>query len=59
MKQALIVVNKIKKLETIINNTSSNYLKADYRKQINSLKKDLKDYCFFKHFNYNDLLKKA
>ena len=59
MKQALIVVNKIKELEAIINNTTSIYLKADYRKQINRLKKDLKEYCFYKHFNYNDLLKKA
>lgn len=59
MKQALIVVKKIKDLEKVINNTNSIYLKQDYRKQINRLKKDLKDYCFFKNYNYNDLLKKA
>lgn len=59
MKQALIVVNKIKDLEKVINNTNSIYLKQDYRKQINRLKKDLKDYCFYKNYNYNDLLKKA
>lgn len=59
MKQALIVVNKIKDLEIAINKTTSIYLKQDYRKQINRLKKDLKDYCFYKNYNYNDLLKKA
>ena len=59
MKQALIVVNKIKDLETAINKTTSIYLKQDYRKAINRLKKDLKDYCYFKNYNYSDLLKKA
>ena len=59
MKQAMIVVNKIKNLELAITKTTSNHLKQDYRKNINRLKKDLKDYCFYKNYNYCDLLKKA
>lgn len=58
MKQALIVINEIKRLYAAINKSKSKYLKNDYYKNIKRLKADLKEYCGYKNFNYNELVKK-
>lgn len=58
MKQALIVINEIKRLYTACIKSTSPYLKTDYEKKIKSLKTDLKEYCSYKHFNYKGLCNK-
>ncbi len=57
MKQAKDIKREIKELEAAIKKTDSPYLKRDYRKKINSLKEDLKDYCYFKNISYAEVMK--
>lgn len=58
MTQALVVIKEINRLYTACIKTKSQYLKKDYEKQIKVLKKDLKEYCYYKHFNYKELCQK-
>ena len=55
MQQALVVVNEIKRLYTACIKSKSPYLKRDYEKKIRSLKRDLKEYCFYRKFNYKKI----
>lgn len=55
MKQAMVVINEIKRLYAACIKSESNYLKTDYSKQIKKLKKDLKEYCGYKNLNYDKL----
>ena len=57
MKQAMIVVNEIKRLEKAMEKSKSAYLKNDYAKNIKELKSDLKEYCGYRNLNYYVLLK--
>ena len=57
IKQAKDIKREIKELEAAIKKTDSPYLKRDYRKKINSLKNDLKDYCYFKKLDYKEVMK--
>lgn len=55
MKQALIVIDEIKRLQMSCIKSKSIYLKKDYSKKIKSLKRDLKEYCFYKKYNYKNI----
>lgn len=55
LKQAMIVIKQIKGLYDSCIKSKSPYLKNDYEKKIKSLKKELKEYCGYKHFNYKQL----
>jgi hypothetical protein len=57
MKQAMIVVNEIKRLEKAMEKSKSMYLKNDYAKNIKELKSDLKEYCGYKKLNYYELVR--
>lgn len=57
MKQAIKVINEIKRLCIACNKTNSRYLITDYTKQIKALKKDLREYCGYKGYSYNALCK--
>lgn len=57
MKQALIVIDEIKRYYSSCLNSNSSYLKRDYEKKIKSLKRDLKEYCFYKNYNYKKICK--
>lgn len=56
MKQALVVVKEIKRMEKAIHKTESYRLRNDYRKGIERLKSELKEYCRYKNLNYRKLL---
>lgn len=56
MRQALIVVQEIKRLEKAIHKTESYRLRNDYRKGIERLKLELKEYCRYKGLNGRKLL---
>lgn len=55
MKQAIAVIKEIRRLYHGCAVTQSPYLKNDYTKKIKSLKRDLKEYCGYKNFNYKQL----
>lgn len=55
MKQAMAVIKEIRRLYHGCAVTQSPYLKNDYTKKIKSLKRELKEYCGYKHFNYKEL----
>lgn len=57
MKQALIVIEELKRLYAACIKSESKYLKTDYGKQIKKLKKDLKEYCGYKKIDYEKLCK--
>ena len=57
MKQAIIVVNEIKRLEKAMEKSKSEYLKKDYAKNIKELKSELKEYCGYKKLNYYELVR--
>lgn len=56
MKQALIVVDEIKQLQAAINKSKSTKLKTDYNKAIKRKKTELKEYCFYKGLNYQNII---
>lgn len=51
----MVVINEIKRLYDGCIVTKSPYLKNDYEKKIKALKRDLKEYCSYKKFNYKEL----
>ena len=55
MKQALIVIHEIQGYYSAIGKTGSPYLKKDYLKKIGNLKRDLKEYCSYKNYNFKKL----
>lgn len=55
MEQAIVVINEIKRLYTACYESKSQYLRNDYEKKIRSLKKDLKEYCYYKKFDYKKI----
>lgn len=55
MKQALKVVEQIKEQEWIIEHTNNQQAKRQRRKRIETLKKDLKEYCGYKNISYDSL----
>lgn len=54
----MVVINQIKGLYDSCIKSNSPYLKNDYEKKIRSLKRDLKEYCFYKNINYKSLCHK-
>lgn len=52
-------IEEIKKYQAIVNKSDNPYIITDYSKAICRLKRELKTYCKFKGFNYNNLMKKA
>lgn len=59
MKQALKVLEEIKRLKVAIENTKSAKLKKDYGKGIENLTADLKEYCSYKKLNFNEIMRGA
>lgn len=50
---------EIKKYQSIVNESNNPYIINDYSKAIRRLKRELKTYCKFKGFNYNDIMKRG
>lgn len=59
MKQALKVIEQIKAEKKAVESSSSQYLINDRLKHIKALKRDLKEYCSYKGYNYKEIIKKA
>lgn len=57
MKQAQVLIEKIKMLENGCKKSNSSSLKKDYSKAIKRYKRELREYCFYKNLNYNELTK--
>lgn len=57
MKQAVKVVNEIKRLKGAIYKTNSEHLIKDYSKQTVKLIKELKTYCKYKNLNFNEVMR--
>lgn len=57
MKAINNLVNEIKGHYKAITSTSSPYLIKDREKKIKSLKRDLKEYCFYKGYDYRAIEK--
>lgn len=48
-------IQDIKRMDDAIKKTNSVYLKKDYQKRIDKAKKDLREYCRLRGFNYNEI----
>lgn len=59
MKQALKVIEGIKADYEVIEHTKSQNLINDKLKHIKALKRDLKEYCEYKGYDYNQLIKEV
>ena len=59
MKQALKVIEEIKADYRAIEHTKSQNLINDKLKHIKALKRDLKEYCDYKGYNYDQLIKEV
>ena len=55
MKQIEKEIAEINRMRTAIKNTSSRYLIRDYNKAITQKIKDLKEYCYYRNINFNEL----
>lgn len=55
MRQAVLVVQEIERMQKAIHKTESYRLRNDYRKGIERLKQELKDYCRYKNLNYREV----
>lgn len=51
MKQALIYLEEIKRMQQAISKTKSYKLQNDYRKAIKRKQAELKEYCKYKNIN--------
>lgn len=51
-------INKIIRLQTAIKKSNSYYLKNDYGKAVQRLKRELKEYCSFRMYDYKAILRK-
>lgn len=58
MKQAIKVIEEIKRMQHAMLVTNSQYMRNDYMKKICKNKKELKEYCFYKNINYIQLTEK-
>ena len=56
MKQALIYLEEIKRLQQAIGKTKSHKLKNDYSKAIKRKKSELKAYCKYKNINLKEVM---
>lgn len=59
MKQALKVVDEIKRMKAAIDNTNSAYLKNDYAKGIRRLQNELREYCGYRGYCFKEIISDA
>jgi hypothetical protein len=50
-------IEEIIRYKQAIERTKSVYLKNDYSKCVRSLKKELKEYCSYRGYNYKEIVK--
>lgn len=59
MRAAMRQVEEIRRLEQAISKTKSTYLINDYSKNIRTLKRELREYCGYRGFDYNEVIKRG
>lgn len=59
MRAAMRQVEEIRRLEQAIGKTKSTYLINDYSKNIRTLKRELREYCGYRGFDYNEVIKRG
>lgn len=52
-------IAEIQKYQSIVNQSNNPHIINDYSKAIRRLKRELKIYCNFRDFNYNDVMKRG
>ena len=56
MKAAMRQVEEIDRIKEAMRKTKSTYLKNDYAKNLRTLKRELKEYCGYRGFDYQRVL---
>lgn len=56
MNAAMRQVAEINRVTEAIQNTKSPYLMRDYEKNLRRLKKELREYCYYRGFNFKQIL---
>ena len=56
MKAVMRHLEEIRRVEEALKKTDSPYLKQDYQKHLKRLKKDLREYCHYRGFNYKEII---
>lgn len=51
-------INEIKRYQEAIEKTDSNYLKNDYSKKISRMIKELREYCYYRDYDFTDVLRR-
>lgn len=51
-------INEMKVCKKAMMKTQSIYLKNDYAKKFHRMNKELKEYCFYRGYDYKEILKK-
>lgn len=59
MKNVTQQVQKIKEFQLAIKKTKSKYLRKDYGKAIKRLTYELKEYCNFKKYDFDEIIRTA
>ena len=56
MKAVMRHLEEVRRVEEALKKTYSPYLKQDYQKHLKRLKKDLREYCYYRGFNYKEII---
>lgn len=56
MKAVVRQLEEIKRVKEAIKKTDSPYLKQDYQKHLRRLKGELREYCYYRGFNYKEII---
>ena len=56
MRAVVRQLEEIKRLEEAIQRSKSKHLKTDYSKRIARLKKELKEYCYYRGLNFRAII---
>lgn len=51
-------INEMRVCKKAMLKTDSMYLKNDFSKKFHRMNKELKEYCYYRGFDYKDILKK-
>lgn len=56
MKAVVRQLEEIKRVKEAIKKTDSPYLKQDYQKHLRRLENELREYCYYRGFNYKEII---
>ena len=56
MKAVMRQIEEINRVKEALKKTESPYLKMDYQKNLKRLKKDLREYCYYRGYSYREII---